>query len=61
MSGILEFLSGTLSRADLVIDSALWFPWIPMWIGILQGTTFLLSVMEVRVFRRLVMRGLSIF
>ena len=49
---ILEFLSGTLST----IVSALWIPWIPIWIGTEQNTTFLIRVKEIRVFGKLVMR-----
>ena len=33
--GIFDFLSGTILRAALTNESALSFPWIPIWIGIL--------------------------
>ena len=47
--------------AALASESALSFPWIPLWLGIQQNITFLLWFMELSLFRNLTIRGLSSF
>ena len=42
----LIFLSDTLLRAAFANESALLFPWIPIWIGIQQNITFSLFLIE---------------
>ena len=58
---IFEFLSGTLLSAALANESALSFPWIPIWLVIQQNITFLLWLRELSLFRSLTIRELSSF
>ena len=53
------FLSGTILSAALANESALSFPWIPIWLEIQQKITFLLWFMDLSLFRSLTMKGLS--
>ena len=55
------FLLGTILWVALANESALLFPWIPIWLGIQQNITFLLWFMESSLFRSLTMKGLSRF
>ena len=59
MHGILEFLSSTMLSADLATELTLWFSWIPIWFSIQQNITFLVWLMKFRMFRSLIIRGLS--
>ena len=47
--------------AALANESALSFPWIPIWLGIQKNITFLLWFIELSLFRSLTMKRLSSF
>ena len=51
--GIFDFLSGTILRAVLANESALLFPWIPIWLGIQLNIAFLQWFMQLSLFRSL--------
>ena len=59
--GSLEVLSGGMLIAALANESALSFPWIPIWPGIQQNMIFLLCLRAWSLFNRLTIRGLSSF
>ena len=59
--GSLEVLSGGMLIAALANESALSFPWIPIWPGIQQNMIFLLCLRVWSLFNRLTIRGLSSF
>ena len=50
-----------MSSADLAIKSASWFPWIPIWLGIQQNITFLMWLMEFKMFKDLMIISLATF
>ena len=59
--GSSEVLSGGMLIAALANESALSFPWIPIWPGIQQNMIFLLCLRAWSLFNRLTIRGLSSF
>ena len=58
---IFYFLSGTILRAVSANESALLFPWIPLWLRIQQNIIYLLWFIELSLFRSLTMKRLSNF